>query len=65
LSIPLDILEQKAVELIPDKAAPIYVYCLSGRRSASGAGILAKLGYPKVYDMGAMANWPGKMESGG
>ncbi|HBF36080.1 MAG TPA: rhodanese-like domain-containing protein [Firmicutes bacterium] len=65
LSIPLDQLEQKAGGLMPDKVIPIFVYCLSGRRSASGAGILVKLGYTNVYDMGAMKNWPGKMEAGG
>ena len=64
LSIPLDQLEQEAARAMPDKGIPIFVYCLSGRRSASGAGTLAKLGYTHVYNMGAMKNWPGKMETG-
>ncbi len=64
LSLPLDQLERQAIKRIPDKTTPVFVYCLSGSRSARAAGILAKLGYNHVYDMGAMGNWPGKMETG-
>ena len=64
LSLPLDQLEQDAEEVLSDKTVPIFVYCLSGKRSSMGAGILAELGYSDVYDMGAMSNWPGKMETG-
>lgn len=64
LLLPLDRLEREVAEKIPDKAAPIFVYCLTGRRSASGANLLVKLGYSNVYNMGAMMNWPDKMETG-
>jgi phage shock protein E len=64
LLLPLDRLEQEVVKRIPDKTIPVFVYCLSGRRSAKGASILVKLGYSNVYDMGAMMNWPGRMETG-
>jgi phage shock protein E len=64
LLLPLDRLEQEVANKIPDKAAPIFVYCLTGRRSANGANLLVKLGYSNVYNMGAMMNWPGKMETG-
>ena len=61
--LPLERLEQEAVKKIPDKATPIFVYCLSGQRSTSGAKILVKLGYINVYNMGAMMNWPDKLET--
>jgi rhodanese-related sulfurtransferase len=64
VSIPLDRLEQQINKKITDKSTPIFVYCLSGSRSARAAGILVKLGYSHVYNMGAMGNWPGKMETG-
>lgn len=64
LLLPLDRIEQEAAQKIPDKAAPIFVYCLTGRRSTSGARILVKLGYSNVYNMGAMMNWPDKLETG-
>jgi phage shock protein E len=62
--LPLDRLEQEVAKKIPDKAAPIFVYCLSGQRSSRGAKILVKLGYSNVYNMGAMRNWPDKLETG-
>ena len=64
LLVPLDRIEQQVNRKIPDKTIPLFVYCLSGSRSARAAGILVKLGYSNVYDMGAMRNWPGKMETG-
>lgn len=64
LSLPLDRLEQEAAQKIPDKTAPVFLYCLTGRRSANGARILTKLGYSNVYNMGAMMNWPEEMETG-
>lgn len=35
---------------------PIIVYCRSGNRSAKAKEELKKLGYLKVYDLGAMSN---------
>ncbi len=61
LSLPLDQLAREAFKRIPDKKTPVFVYCVSGARSARAAGILVKLGYSHVYDMGAMRNWPGSM----
>jgi phage shock protein E len=64
LLLPLERLEQEAPKKLPDKDAQIFVYCLTGRRSASGVRTLVNLGYSNVYDMGGMMNWPGKMETG-
>ncbi len=41
-----------------DKQAPVYVYCLSGSRSASAAAFLREQGFGKVYEMpGGMVEW--------
>ncbi len=49
-------LQEKAGLL--DKTKPIYIYCLSGGRSASAATYLRNNGYLKVYEMeGGMIKW--------
>lgn len=41
-----------------DKDRPVFVYCLSGGRSASAARQLVSMGYTEVYDMkGGMMAW--------
>lgn len=41
-----------------DKSKPVYVYCLSGGRSASAATSLREQGFEKVYEMpGGMMEW--------
>ncbi|MBS1571176.1 MAG: redoxin domain-containing protein [Bacteroidetes bacterium] len=43
---------------ILDKNQPVYVYCLSGGRSAKAADRLSGLGFKKVYDIdGGMMKW--------
>ncbi|MFO0554852.1 MAG: rhodanese-like domain-containing protein [Polyangiaceae bacterium] len=56
LHIPLGELPQRTKEL-GDKKKPVVVYCASGMRSASAAGMLKKSGFAEVYDLGAMARW--------
>ncbi len=41
---------QRRVSFI-DKAKPLYVYCLSGGRSAAAAAKLRKMGYENVYEL--------------
>lgn len=50
--------ELSAVEVAPDKTAPVLVYCRSGVRSAEAARKLAALGYEQVYDFGGIIDWP-------
>ncbi|HQW11254.1 MAG TPA: thioredoxin domain-containing protein [Saprospiraceae bacterium] len=41
-----------------DKESPLYVYCLSGGRSASAANYLRQEGYKHVYELkGGILNW--------
>lgn len=41
-----------------DKSKPIFIYCRSGRRSASTSKKVSDLGFKKVYDLeGGIKNW--------
>lgn len=41
-----------------DKDKPVYLYCRSGKRSATAAKILKDLGFKEIYDMeGGYLNW--------
>ncbi len=41
-----------------DKASPVFVYCLSGGRSAAAAKQMRKMGFEKVYEMnGGILKW--------
>lgn len=53
-----------AARLLPDKSAPLFVYCRSGRRSALAADILVELGYRNVFNLGGIKDWPYETESG-
>lgn len=60
--IPYTEIENKAIELIPDKDKLILVYCRSGRRSKIAAESLAKLGYTNVKEFGGIIDWPYEIE---
>jgi rhodanese-related sulfurtransferase len=49
--LPLDAITEKVTSLIPNKAQKIYVYCLSGSRSAQAVKIMIALGYINAYSM--------------
>jgi thioredoxin 1 len=41
-----------------DKSKPVFVYCLSGGRSAAAAGEMKKMGFGQVFEMsGGMMQW--------
>ena len=43
-----------------DKAKPVFVYCLSGGRSAAAARSMRSMGFKEVYDMnGGIMKWRG------
>ena len=57
LSIAYNEIEQN-LDALPDKDAPIVVYCRSGSMSTSAAGKLAALGYTNVMELdGGMRAW--------
>ena len=58
IQIPYTEIENKAIELMPDKDKLILVYCRSGRRSKIASESLAKLGYTNVKEFGGIIDWP-------
>jgi rhodanese-related sulfurtransferase len=58
LYIPYDQVAARAADLPADKAAPIVVYCRTGRESAIAAQTLLDLGYTDVINLeGGMTAW--------
>lgn len=53
-----DVFGPQVEKLIPDKNATVFVYCRSGRRSQNAAGIMARIGYRAVYNIGGMNDVP-------
>ena len=53
----------RAAELTADKEAPLFVYCLSGARSAMAASALRRMGYQHVTNIGGISGYRGKVES--
>ncbi len=45
-------------DLLKDKETIIFVYCLTGVRSAKAAKHLVNFGYKNVYDLGGISAWP-------
>lgn len=63
LLLPVDeITPQRAADLLPDREAPILVYCRSGRRSRRAAALLESFGYSRLYDLGSLIGWPYGLE---
>lgn len=56
--LPLDEIEKRAGEALPDKEQEIMVYCQSGKRSKAAAELLGEMGYKHIYDMGGLIDWP-------
>jgi len=48
------ILREQSATLLPDKSAPIIVYCASGKRSQKAVDILTDLGYEDVHNGGGI-----------
>ena len=60
-NVPLQQLE-KVAAVAGDKDTPLFVYCYSGSRSRQAAGILKRMGYTKVNNIGGIAAYAGKVE---
>ena len=58
LNIPL---QDTAEKHIPEKSAPVFVYCQSCARSARAAHILKSRGYLHVTDIGGISGYRGKI----
>jgi phage shock protein E len=51
INLPVDKVDCDILKVIPDKSSKIYVYCLSGSRSAHAVDVMVKLGYTDSYSM--------------
>lgn len=60
--IPLDVLEEQATSILPNKEETILIYCRSGVRSVQACILLAKLGYLHIYNLGGILDWPYETE---
>lgn len=49
-------------DIVPDKSTPLFVYCLSGGRSARAVQMLVSLGYEAVTNIGGISAYKGKVE---
>ncbi len=49
----------------PEPDTKLFVYCLSGGRSARACGQLASMGYSDITDLGGIMAWPGPIERKG
>lgn len=57
-NLPIDELEEKVSEVLPDKDATIILYCKIGKRSRKATKMLCKMGYKNVYNLGGIEDWP-------
>ncbi len=60
-NIPLQEINRVRKE-IPDKATPIYTYCLSGARSSQALSYLRNMGYICVTNIGGINQYSGPLE---
>ena len=56
--LPVDELAARAARELPDKNAPILVYCQSGMRAGAAVKQLTRMGYTDVVSFGGIMNWP-------
>ena len=60
-NLPLELLPADAPRELPDRGAPLYVYCRSGGRSRRAAALLKRMGYTNVTDIGGIADYRGRV----
>lgn len=61
INIPLQQIDQAAA-IVPDKATPLFVYCMSGARSAQAVSDLKRMGYTDARNIGGIGSWRGEIE---
>ena len=49
-------------QAVPDRATPLFVYCLSGARSRQAAAMLGRMGYTGVTNIGGISGYRGEWE---
>lgn len=61
-NLPLSSLDTAEI-LVPDRDTPLFVYCLSGARSAQAVLRLKAQGYRRVENIGGIRGYRGEKES--
>ena len=61
VNVPLEAIHQ-IVKTVPDKNAPLFVYCLSGGRSSEAVIHLDRLGFTNITNIGGIMSWNGPVE---
>jgi sulfur-carrier protein adenylyltransferase/sulfurtransferase len=60
LSVPRGFLDMRIEEVVPDKAAPLVLYCAGGTRSLLAGRTLKEMGYTNIVSMsGGFGAWKG------
>jgi len=60
-NVPLQSID-KIASVAENKNTPLFVYCYSGARSRQAAGLLQRMGYRNVNNIGGIAAYAGKLE---
>ncbi len=60
-NVPLQELD-RVTAMVPEKDAPLFVYCHSGARSSQAVRLLARMGYTNIKNIGGIAAYTGKVE---
>lgn len=61
-NVPLQQLDN-IISVAKNKDIPLFVYCYSGSRSRQATGMLQRMGYSKVNNIGGIAAYSGKVEN--
>ena len=61
INLPLPVISE-AERRIPDKATPLFVYCLAGTRSSRAISALKAMGYTNLHNIGGIRAWQGEIE---
>jgi len=58
INVPIQEISSKIESIVPDKSRLVYVYCLSGSRSAIAVEEMIKKGYRNVFNVeGGILSW--------
>ncbi|MGI6181334.1 MAG: rhodanese-like domain-containing protein [Agathobaculum sp.] len=60
-NIPLQTID-RVPSVVQNKDIPLFVYCYSGARSRQAVGMLQRMGYTNVTNIGGIAAYSGKVE---
>ena len=60
-NVPLQAID-KIASVAENKDTALFVYCYSGARSRQAAGMLQRMGYTNVNNIGGIAAYAGKVE---